>query len=93
MTLPANQFQISLEWLSDRALVAGRVYVMEVGAHTLAFNVTAIKYRKQRQTGEHLSAKSINQNESCVLNISTTDVIAVNAGDSLVVVDAQTAEV
>jgi adenylyl-sulfate kinase len=93
MTTPADQFQISLDWQSNRALVAGRTYVMEVGVYKLAFNVTAIKYRKQNQTGEHLSAKKINKNESCVLNISTADAISVNAGDSLVVVDAQTAEV
>lgn len=93
MSTLADQFQISLDWWADRALVAGRTYVMEVAAHKLAFNVTAIKYRKQNQTGEHLSAKKINKNESGVLNISTVEAIAVNAGDSFVVVDAQTADV
>ena len=89
----ANQFQISLHWYAERALVAGRVYTLEIDTNKVAFSVTAIKYRTQDQTGEHLSAKKINQHESCVLNISTTEALAINAGDTFVVIDEQTAEI
>ncbi len=93
MSLTADQFQISIDWYVDRALVSGRVYSMMLGAHGLSFTVTAIKYRKQADTGEHLSAKKINKNESGVINISTAESIAVDAGNEFVVVDAETAEV
>jgi bifunctional enzyme CysN/CysC len=89
----ANQFQISLHWCAERPLVAGRTYAMEIDAGRVIFSVTAIKYRTQAKTGEHLSAKKINKNESCVLNISTSEALVINAGNELVVVDEQTAEI
>lgn len=93
MTPLANQFQISIQWCADRALVSGREYSMTLGTHQFSFAVTAIKYRKHDGTGEHLSAKKINKNESGVINISTAEAIAADAGDAFTVVDTETTEV
>lgn len=93
MPLPTDQFQISIQWCADRALVSGREYSMTLGTHQFSFAVTAIKYRKHDGTGEHLSAKKINKNESGVINISTVEAIAADAGDAFTVVDTETTEV
>ncbi len=90
MTALADQFQISIDWRAERALVSGRGYCLLLDdAHVIPFKVTAIKYRKHDATGEHLSAKKINHNESGVINISMAEPIAVNAGDVFDIVDVE----
>ncbi|RYG15246.1 MAG: adenylyl-sulfate kinase [Chitinophagaceae bacterium] len=93
MLQPADQFQAKIFWQSSRPLVAGRSYVLVTTAHSVLFNVTAIKYREQQQTGEHLSARKINANENALINISTTESIALADGEEFKVVDVQTAEI
>jgi adenylyl-sulfate kinase len=93
MTALADQFQISINWHAERALVSGRGYCLMLDAHVIPFKVTAIKYRKHDAKGEHLSAKKINHNESGVINISMAEAIAVNAGDAFDIVDAESGAV
>ncbi len=88
----ADQFQAKISWQSSRALVAGRTYMLVADGHSVSFNVTAIKYREQDQTGEHLSAKKINANERGLINISTSEAINICDGAVFTVLDAQTSE-
>ncbi len=90
MLQSADQFQAKIEWQSDRALVAGRTYSLTIAHQSVLFKVTAIKYREQEQTGEHLSAKEIHANERALINISTTESITASDNESFVIRDAQT---
>ena len=78
MTFTADQYQIKITWQSPRALVAGRSYLLRRGKQELLVSVTALKYRQDDQTGEHLSAKKLNAGETGVANISIAQVISVD---------------
>lgn len=88
----ADQFQAKIFWQSTRPLVAGRTYVLVTDSHSVLFNVTAIKYRAQEQTGEHLSAKKINAHERALINISTSEMVTLADGEEFAIADVQTAE-
>lgn len=93
MIQSADQFQAKIFWQSSRPLVAGRTYVLATDSHSIQFNVTAIKYREQEKTGEHLSAKKINANEYAFINISTLETITLADGEKFSILDVQTTEV
>jgi bifunctional enzyme CysN/CysC len=93
MNVQADQFQISINWFAERALVAGRRYFLLLNSQVIPFSVTAIKYRKHDITGEHLSAKRINKKESGVINISVAESIAANTGDAFNIVDVGSNEI
>jgi len=88
----ADQFQAKILWQSLRPLVAGRSYILVTDSHSVMFNVTAIKYREQDQTGEHLSAKKISANERALINISTSEAVGLTDGEEFTIVDVQTTE-
>lgn len=93
MLQTADQFQAKILWQSNRPLIAGRSFIMILASQSIGFTVTAIKYREQEQTGEHLSAKQIFANEHALINISTTHAIAMGNHEYFSIVDAKTAEV
>jgi len=90
----ADQYQIKIVWQSARPLVAGRTYLLRRGTQELLVSVTALKYRQNEKTGEHLSAKKLVAGELGIANISTAQPISVdghtNADFDLI--DLQTAE-
>lgn len=90
----ADQYQIKIAWQSMRPLVAGRTYLLRRGSQELLVSVTALKYRLDEKTGEHLSAKKINAGELGVANISTAQPISVdeNTNADFDFVDLQTSE-
>lgn len=89
----ADQFQTKIFWQSPRPLVAGRSYVLVTETYSVLSTVTAIKYREQEKTGEHLSAKKINASECGLINISTSEAIALGDSEAFTIKDAQTAEI
>jgi len=88
----ADQFQAKILWHSLRPLVAGRSYRLVTDSLSVLFNVTAIKYREHEQTGEHLSAKKVNVNEHAFINISTSEIVALDDGVAFEITDVQTSE-
>jgi bifunctional enzyme CysN/CysC len=74
----ADQYQIKIVWQSARPLVAGRTYLLRCDGHELLVSVTALKYRQDEKTGEHLSAKKLNAGEVGIVNISTAQPISVD---------------
>lgn len=78
MPLTADQYQVKVRWLSPRPLVAGRAYLLRRGSEQLKVNITALKYREDENTGEHLSAKKINAGEVGFANISTAQPFTVD---------------
>jgi len=90
----ADQYQIKIVWQSVRPLVAGRTYILRRGDQELLVSVTALKYRQDENTGEHLSAKKLNAGELGVANISTDQPISVDESTNadFDLMDLQTAE-
>jgi bifunctional enzyme CysN/CysC len=68
----ADQFEARVLWMSEHALVAGRPYILKLHAAETTASVTAIKYREDVESGAHLAAKSLTQNEIGVVNLSTS---------------------
>jgi adenylyl-sulfate kinase len=94
VSFTADQYQIKIIWQSLRPLVAGRTYLLRRGGQELLVSVTALKYRQDQKTGEHLSAKKLNAGESGVANISTAQPISVDehTNADFDFVDLQTSE-
>jgi bifunctional enzyme CysN/CysC len=66
----SDQFEARIAWTHPHALVAGRVYDADFHGEKAHATVTEIKYQLERGTGAHLAAKSVEQNESAVVNLS-----------------------
>ena len=66
----ANQFETTIVWMDDEAMLPGRPYLMKIGAQTVTASITEPKYRVQVNTLEHLAAKRLELNEIGVCNIS-----------------------
>jgi bifunctional enzyme CysN/CysC len=66
----ANQFEATIVWMDDEAMLPGRPYLMKIGAQTVAATITEPKYRVQVNTLEHIAAKRLELNEIGVCNLS-----------------------
>lgn len=93
MLQTADQFQAKILWQSTRPLIAGRSFIMARENQSIPFSVTAIKYREHEQTGEHLSAKQVSANERALINISTSETLALEDRASFSILDTKTEEV
>lgn len=66
----ADQFECTLVWMSDEAMLPGRQYLMKIGASTVSASVTEPKYKVNVNTLEHLAAKQLALNEIGVCNLA-----------------------
>jgi bifunctional enzyme CysN/CysC len=57
--------------MSDRRLMPGRSYLARIGTRTTPVTVTAIKYRIDVDTGEHLAADTLGLNDIAFCNLAT----------------------
>ncbi|MEH2487082.1 sulfate adenylyltransferase subunit CysN [Bradyrhizobium sp. AZCC 2230] len=68
----ADQFAAHLIWMDQDPLVPARNYVVRIGTQTItAASVTAIKYRIDVNTREHLAATTLGLNEIAFCNFAT----------------------
>ncbi|WP_407175739.1 sulfate adenylyltransferase subunit CysN [Bradyrhizobium sp. STM 3562] len=68
----ADQFAAHVIWMDQEALVPGRSYVIRVGTQSIPTgSVTAIKYKIDVNTREHLAARTLGLNEIGFCNIAT----------------------
>ena len=72
----SDQFETTIVWMNEVALLPGRPYLLKIGARTVSANVSAIKHKVNVNTLEHLAAKSLELNEIGVCNISLEQSIA-----------------
>ena len=72
----ADQFAAHLVWMRDEALVPGRAYWLKIGTKTVPATVTALKHRIDVDTGVHVAAKTLANNEIGFCNVATTVPIA-----------------
>jgi bifunctional enzyme CysN/CysC len=67
----ADQFEATLVWMSDEALLPGRRYWLKLATQLLTATVQAPKYQINVNTLEHLAAKSLDLNAIGVVTLST----------------------
>jgi bifunctional enzyme CysN/CysC len=75
----SDQFAAHVIWMSDNALVPGRSYLARIGTKTTALTVTAIKYKIDVNTREHLAAATLALNDIGVCNLATGIPVAFDA--------------
>jgi bifunctional enzyme CysN/CysC len=72
----ADQFECSIVWMSDEALLPGRPYLMKIGTRMVSASITEPKYKIDVNTMEHLAAKVLELNEIGVCNIALDRAVA-----------------
>jgi bifunctional enzyme CysN/CysC len=75
----ADQFETTLVWMSEEAMLPGRPYLLKIGTRTLNATITEPKYKINVNTLEHLAAKKLELNEIGVCNIALDRPIAFDA--------------
>jgi len=75
----ANQFEASLVWMADEALIPGRAYWLKLATQTVSATVHAPKYEINVNTLEHLAAKTLELNAIGVAEIATDKPIVFEA--------------
>ena len=75
----ADQFEATLVWFDDEALLPGRPYLMKLGARTVTAQVAEPKYKVNVNTLEKLAATRLELNEIGVCNLSLAAPIAFDA--------------
>jgi len=75
----ADQFEATVVWMDDEAMLPGRPYLLKLGARTVAAQITEPKYKVNVNTLEHLAAKRLELNEIGVCNLSLDAPIAFDA--------------
>ena len=66
----ADQFQTTLIWMGEEALIPGRSYYLKIGTQTVSATVSQPKYRINVNTMEQAAASTLDLNEIGVANIS-----------------------
>ena len=66
----ADQFHVSLVWMSEEPLLPGRGYLVKIGSRTVVGQVTDIRYRVNVDDLSHLAAKRLELNEIGVVNLN-----------------------
>ncbi|MGA9421121.1 MAG: sulfate adenylyltransferase subunit CysN [Rhodanobacteraceae bacterium] len=66
----ADQFEATIVWMADEALLPERSYLLKLGTRTTSAAVTELKYKINVNTLEQLAAKTFDLNEIGVCNIA-----------------------
>jgi len=67
----ADQFEATIVWMADEAMLPGRPYWLKLATQTVTAQVGAPKYQVNVNTLEHLAAKTLDLNAIGVANLST----------------------
>ena len=67
----ADQFEATLVWMADEALIPGRGYWLKLGTQTVSATVHAPKYTINVNTMEHTAAKTLELNAIGVAELAT----------------------
>ncbi len=66
----ADQFEATLVWMSEEAMLPGRPYLLKMACLTVNATITEPKYKVDVNTMAHLAAKKLELNEIGVCNVS-----------------------
>ncbi|MBS0334765.1 MAG: sulfate adenylyltransferase subunit CysN [Proteobacteria bacterium] len=72
----ADQFEATLVWFDEEAMLPGRPYLLKLGARTVAAQDAEPKYKVNVNTLEHLAARRLEINEIGVCNLALDAPIA-----------------
>ncbi|WP_151720676.1 sulfate adenylyltransferase subunit CysN [Gemmobacter serpentinus] len=75
----ADQFEATLVWMDEAAMLPGRPYLLKIGTQTVTATVTEPKYEVNVNTLEHKASKTLALNAIGVVNISTDRAIPFEA--------------
>jgi bifunctional enzyme CysN/CysC len=79
----ADQFESTLVWMDEAALLPGRNYIMKIGTQSVEACVQSLKYQINVNNTEHLAVKTLALNDIGVVEIATTRPIVFEAyGDN-----------
>jgi bifunctional enzyme CysN/CysC len=67
----ADQFEATLVWMSDEALIPGRGYWLKLGTQLVSATIHAPKYTINVNTMEHVAAKTLDLNAIGVAELAT----------------------
>ncbi|WP_317629336.1 sulfate adenylyltransferase subunit CysN [Sphingomonas nostoxanthinifaciens] len=67
----ADQFEATIVWMAEEALLPGRAYWLQSATQTVSATVQPPKYQVNVNTLEHLAAKTLELNAIGVANLST----------------------
>ncbi len=67
----ADQFEATLVWMADEAMIAGRAYWLKLATQSVSATVQAPKYEINVNTLDHLAAKTLELNGIGVVELST----------------------
>ncbi len=67
----ADQFEATIVWMSDEALLPGRAYWLKLGTQMVSASVQHPKYQVNVNTLEHLAAKTLELNAIGVCSLAT----------------------
>ncbi|UKK84909.1 sulfate adenylyltransferase subunit CysN [Sphingopyxis sp. BSN-002] len=75
----ADQFEATLVWMADEAMIAGRAYWLKLATQSVSATVQAPKYEINVNTLDHLAAKTLDLNGIGVVELSTDKPIVFEA--------------
>jgi bifunctional enzyme CysN/CysC len=79
----ADQFEATLVWMADEAMIPGRAYWLKLATQSVSATVQAPKYEINVNTLDHLAAKTLDLNGIGVVELSTDKPITFEAyGDN-----------
>ncbi|MDO7843616.1 sulfate adenylyltransferase subunit CysN [Sphingomonas immobilis] len=67
----ADQFEATIVWMADEAMLPGRPYWLKLATQTVTATIQAPKYQVNVNTMEHLAAKTLDLNAIGVANLQT----------------------
>ncbi|QUM71256.1 sulfate adenylyltransferase subunit CysN [Sphingopyxis granuli] len=67
----ADQFEATLVWMADEAMIPGRAYWLKLATQSVSATVQAPKYEINVNTLDHLAAKTLDLNGIGVVEVST----------------------
>jgi bifunctional enzyme CysN/CysC len=66
----ADQFEATLVWMDEAAMLPGRPYLLKIGTQTVTATVTEPKYEVNINTLEHVASRTLGLNAIGVCNLS-----------------------
>jgi len=72
----SDQFEATVVWMNEAALLPGRSYLMKVGTKTVTATIAPLKYKINVNNLQHLAANTLELNEIGVVNLQLDRAIA-----------------
>lgn len=72
----SDQFACHLIWMHENALLPKRSYLLKIGTHVVGAQITALKYKLNVESLEHVAAMTLERNDIACCNIGLDRQIA-----------------